>query len=168
MARLFFAFVPDRPNRESVASWRDTCDFGPAARPVPADNFHVTLCFLGESPPDAIERLRSAAAAVPFAAGHIELRALEVWAHGVAVLRAEASPELVDLHARLESATAPFAKAPETRPWKPHLTLARHARANASTITSATPPLGGWEVWRFGLFESRAGRYREVASFSAN
>lgn len=168
MARLFFAFVPDRPERESLASWRDTCDFGPAARPVPADNFHVTLCFLGEIAPEAIEGLRSAAAAVPFAAGHIELRAPEVWVHGVAVLRAEPSRELLDLHARLECAIAPFAKAPETLPWKPHLTLARQASANASTITPATPPLSGWEVRRFGLFESRAGRYREVASFSAN
>ena len=168
MARIFFTFVPDRPKREAVANWRDTCDFGPAARPVPADNFHVTLYFLGAIAPEAIEGLRSAAATVPFAAGHIELRAPEVWVHGVAVLRAEPSLELLDLRVRLECASAPFAQAPETRSWKPHLTLARQASANASTITPASPPLGGWEVRRFGLFESRAGRYREIASFRAN
>jgi len=168
MARLFFAFVPDRPMREAVASWRDTCDFGPAARLVPADNFHVTLYFLGEIAPEAIDGLRSAAAAVPFGIGHIELRAPEVWEHGVAVLRADASRELVYLRARLEDAIAPFAQAPETRPWKPHMTLARQSSANASTIMPASPPPGGWEVGRFGLFESRAGRYSEVASFSAN
>jgi len=167
MARLFFAFVPDQPKREAVANWRDTCDFGPAARPVPADNFHVTLYFLGEIAPEAIEGLRSAAAAVPFAVGHIELRAPEVWMRGVAVLRADPSRELLDLRARLKNATVPFAQAPETLPWKPHLTLACQASASASTITPAPPPLGGWEVRRFGLFESRASRYREVASFSA-
>jgi len=168
MGRFFFAFVPDRPQRDAVATWRETCDFGPAARPVPADNFHVTLYFLGEIAPEAIEGLRSAAAAVPFAAGHVELREPEVWAHGVAVLRADPSREVLELRARLETATAPFAQAPETRPWKPHLTVARRASMNASNFTPAFPPLGGWEVRRFGLFESRAGRYSEIASFSAN
>ncbi|HEY9028957.1 MAG TPA: RNA 2',3'-cyclic phosphodiesterase [Burkholderiaceae bacterium] len=168
MARIFFAFVPDRRKREAVVGWRDTCDFGPAARLVPADNLHVTLYFLGEVAPDAIEGLQSAATAVPFAAGHIELRTPEVWEHGVAVLRAKPSRELLDLRARLEGATAPFARMPGTRPWKPHLTLARQASADALAITPASPPLGGWEVRRFGLFESRAGRYREIASFTAS
>ena len=168
MARIFFAFVPDRPLREAVVSWRDTCDFGPAARLVPAHKFHVTLYFLGEVGPEAIEGLQSAATAVPFAAGHMELRTPEIWVHGVAVLRAEPSRELLDLRARLESAMAPFAQMPETRPWKPHLTLARQASADASTITTASPPLGGWEVRRFGLFESRAGRYLKIASFNAS
>ena len=168
MTRLFFAIVPDRPKREAVGNWRDTCAFGPTARLVPADNLHVTLYFLGDVAPGAIADLRSAVAALPFNTGHIELRAPEVWAGGVAVLVAEASRALVDLRARLENAVASFALAPETRPWKPHLTLARQVSAKASTITPASPPLGGWEVRRFGLFESRDGRYQEITAFSAS
>jgi 2'-5' RNA ligase len=68
----------------------------------------------------------------------------------------------------MADAVASFVQMPDVRLWTPHLTLARQADVAASRIEQASPPLGGWEVRRYGLFESRGGWYQEIATFSAS
>ena len=54
--RVFFGLAPDPNTALAIADWRDRQLRCPG-RPVAPANFHLTLAFVGELPPGAIERL---------------------------------------------------------------------------------------------------------------
>ena len=91
---------------------------------------HVTLRFLGERTPDAIERVKRALAPIAFPPFEVELsragafpsleRPRTLWLSGT-----RGAAELTALAARLEDALAEAGIPRERRPFVPHLTLAR-------------------------------------------
>lgn len=91
---------------------------------------HVTLRFLGEQTPDAIERVKRALAPIAFPPFEVELscagafpsleRPRTLWLSGT-----RGAAELTALAARLEDALAEAGIPRERRPFVPHLTLAR-------------------------------------------
>ena len=165
--RLFFALECAPEQRRAIARWRRELALR-AGRPVPAENFHVTLVFLGAVDIGQIPDLCAAAAQVRMPARPIPvlLDRLETWRQaGVLVLTAQETPEpLLRLVYALEQAILPFGFAQVSREYRPHLTLARDYRLQAPEAVSAP------EFWlradRFVLYESHKGRYREIASWS--
>lgn len=127
--RLFVAITLPLAVREAIAAALErTAAIAPGARVVPLENVHVTLRFLGATPPDdrpGIERAVAAAAAAsaPFpvvlgGAGSFGPRGRpRVLYAGVA----DGAPSIAGLAARVRAALA--IEEPEPR-FTPHVTLA--------------------------------------------
>lgn len=166
-SRLFLALCPGAPELAALAAhtagWRWPAG---AACYAPAD-WHVTLHFLGSLPRPRIDAVR-AGLAVPLTPFALHFGQTELWPHGLAVLLPSTVPEaLQQLHARLGLALQDLGLKTDTRPYRPHLTLARHA-------AQAVPPLQGpafdWQVQGYALMESTgqpAQRYRLLQHYGA-
>lgn len=149
-ARLFIALWPDADVRAALHAVSTQWRWQPGAAPVPADRLHLTLHFLGDVPRERIAALR-AALAVPVTPCVLTLDRAALWRGGVAVLEPITVPApLVELHLALGTALRLLGVAIETRPWRPHVTLARRARADVPRIA----PLA-WPVRGHALVESR-------------
>lgn len=130
--------------------------------PVPRDNLHLTLCFLGEVAADAEQEARDRAAAVGCVPLTVVLGALAWWP-GPRVLVAVPSAAAAEVSA---GATAALARdiCPHIKSFRAHVTLAREVgppRMAHQAMTGDAPswPLGPvqWHCDRFVLVESRRG-----------
>jgi 2'-5' RNA ligase len=146
-ARLFFALWPDDEVRRRIAVHRQA-----QGRPVPPENWHVTLVFLGSVWPEQRERVEAAANAVRTPPFRFRLDSFGHWRRaGIAWLgSSEAPPALLGLQKQLVAAARSAGIDVETRRYQPHLTLARNAPA--APVSSIEPI--EWEVADFSLVES--------------
>jgi RNA 2',3'-cyclic 3'-phosphodiesterase len=192
-ARLFFALWPDAGMQAALADAvaaivreagevNDGDGGGGAravgavagARPVPANNFHLTLAFLGAVPRSRLEALSEIAAQVArdFASRNlpiaVTLDTVEQWRKS-GILCATASrtpPAAVELAEALKRALIAENFAPDLKAFRPHVTLAR--RFSAPIRKTPTGPLI-WSFRDFALVESTPGpqgsAYRVVASW---
>jgi 2'-5' RNA ligase len=164
-ARLFLALLPDEATRAVLAAHADAWRWPrEAARYAPTE-WHVTLHFIGPVPRQRIDELR-AALAVPVAPFELRFGEPALWPHGLAALLPMAVPEgMLELHAHLGRALRRLGLRTDERPYRPHLTLARHA---AQAGPPAKYPAFNWQVHSYALIEStgQAGqRYRVVQGF---
>ncbi|WP_053161058.1 RNA 2',3'-cyclic phosphodiesterase [Pseudomonas sp. P1.8] len=164
--RLFFALDCPPAQRKAIAQWRSALQLR-SGRPVPADNFHLTLKFLGSIATAQIADICEAAAAVRTSTGRltVTLDRLDVWrrAGALVMVPEQTPPGLLRLVYDLEQALLPFALEDAPREYRPHLTLARDFRAAVPESTSA--PEFFLRADRFTLFESHKGRYRALAEW---
>jgi 2'-5' RNA ligase len=164
--RLFFALSCPPEQRRAIAQWRNALQLR-SGRPVPADNFHLTLLFLGAVGVAQIGEICTAAAKVrvPGEPLRLVLDRLDVWRRaGVLVLAPEqAPPELLRLVYALEQAMLPFGFEDAPKEFRPHLTLMRDYRMPVPE--SAAAPEFFLRADRFVLFESHKGRYRVLAEW---
>lgn len=133
--RLFLGIdLPDRV-RDAAAEISDTLRQRLAgrveARWTPAANLHITLWFIGEKPDNEAASLL-AALQQPFAEGAFEIRIA-----GLGLFPRSGAPRvfwlglqsggdrLAHLYAEIASRLHPFGIEPESRPFSPHLTIAR-------------------------------------------
>ncbi|MFL5595204.1 MAG: RNA 2',3'-cyclic phosphodiesterase [Gemmatimonadaceae bacterium] len=143
-------------------------------KPVPPENWHFTLRFLGSTSADArdgiVERLRSATCGAPFTVRFHELgafpnarRARILWL-GVD----EGAERMIQLAAIAEATARVAGFAPETKQFKPHLTLARiEPPVSVNTLIASKPRFGvRMVVDSIILYRSQLGggpaRYEEV------
>lgn len=165
-ARLFLALWPDDATRAALQAWQAVWRWPPGARLTAPAHLHLTLHFIGSVPrqrlPELAERL-----ARPVEPMTLRLAWVDAWHHGLVVLvpgqPGDVSGALTHLHQSLSQALAELDLPVETRPFRPHVTLARHA-AGAQAGDTPTPPV----VWRadqgYVLAES-AGGYRVLQRF---
>jgi len=149
--RLFLAVELDDETRHALAARLDPFLAGGAlpGRPVPIENWHVTLRFLGDTSAVqrdlALERLTRHHLGRPFRVRFGALgafpdphRAAVVW---LAV--AGGAEDLVDLAAAAEDASQGVGFSPEDRPFHPHLTLSRvRPPENVTPLIEAVPSTG--------------------------
>ena len=127
MLQLFLALWPDPATRETLASRQRGWTWPDRAALVPPGRLHLTLHFLGDVAQPRLAALVQVLQ-VPCEPFALELGLDEVWSRGVAVLRPESAPDgLLRLHAALAQRVASFDLPPDTRPYRPHVTLARRA-----------------------------------------
>ena len=163
--RLFLALWPDDRVREQLVAhasqwvWPTGC-----VRYRPAD-WHITLHFIGDVAADRVEGI-AASADVPFQPFELVLAQPGLWPHGLAVLRATEVPvPLQALYDRLGQELRALDLAVETRPYQPHVTLARHA--DAAILPKASAPVV-WSVPSFALVVSTGDkdqRYRVIRRY---
>ena len=129
--RLFFALWPDHRQRERL---RDLV--GPVAktiegRTVDRRNWHVTLVFIGAFPAHRVPYLLERVAGIRVAPFRLIFDRLEYWARPrvASLCAATVPPELQDLVDRLGSIMRDLGLKPEDRVYRPHITVARNARA---------------------------------------
>lgn len=156
--RLFVALCLPTEALHALETLQDRL---PAGRPVPADNLHLTLAFLGEVDDTAAEALHDALSNLRAAPVMLRLGGAEVFGgrHGQAIaLGAEGCPPLQDLHDRVRSRIHGAGLNTERRRFRPHVTLARlPGRGHAAPLVQAlsTARLGPFACTGFALIESR-------------
>lgn len=158
--RLFVALWPDETMRRALAHGTRKAVRASGGRPVPAGNLHVTLAFLGSVPE---RRLPELAAVARQSVGRLfedgmplELRwdRLEHWraAQLLCAVAAEPSTRAAALAASLQGLLAQAGFAPDLKPFRPHVTVARKV---ARPIRLAKMPPVPWSLRELALVESR-------------
>jgi 2'-5' RNA ligase len=164
--RLFFALNCPPAQRKAIAQWRSALKLR-NGRTVPAENFHLTLMFLGSVGVAQIADICTAAAKVrvPGVPLRVVLDRVDCWRRaGALVLASEQAPaELLRLVYALEQAMLPFGFEESSKEFRPHLTLMRDYRVPVPE--SATPPEFFLRADHFTLYESHKGRYRALAEW---
>jgi 2'-5' RNA ligase len=131
----------------------------------PPDNLHITTKFIGEWPEDRLGELQAVLSALePRAAIPVHIRKVGFFPnpHSPRVFWCGIeAPGLEELAAATDRATAALGIASETRPFSPHLTLARiKERLDLQPLREAVAALpsldfGNITVDRFFLYQSR-------------
>lgn len=167
--RLFFALWPDAPLRAAAAARVAALVPTGVGRPQRADQLHVTLVFLGAVAEARLADVHAVADGVtgtPFA---VELDRLEYWRKPrVLSLCASVVPATLEaLVERLRLELAARQLPTESRPYVPHLTLARKL-ARYELPSDGVEPLR-WPAAAVTLVESRSdvtgARYEPLASW---
>jgi RNA 2',3'-cyclic 3'-phosphodiesterase len=143
--RLFCALTLPEDSLDRLVAWQALLPPG-RYRPVPRDNLHLTLAFLGATPAARVDAIRDELAAAAAAAGPIVLResryretrsvGMLVFHDGSATGQDGAASALAcDVHERLHRLGV---YEPERRAWLPHLTVVRFRER-----PRLSPPLPG-------------------------
>lgn len=127
--RAFVALDLPAAVRSGIEAWGAAELGDEALRPVPAENLHLTLCFLGHRPPGDIERTARIMTSVRPRPVPVTLRPEPVakprGRPGLFALDAD-SPTAIELQAELSRALSDAGLfEPDSRPFWPHLTIAR-------------------------------------------
>jgi 2'-5' RNA ligase len=143
--RLFLALWPDDTVREQLERWRDRWQWPAGAAPTRSERLHLTLHFIGVVETGRLPALGAALASIsaskPFV---MPFGRPELWPGGIAVVCPLIAPAPLQLlHARLADTLRQLEIPVEERPFKPHVTLARKARA---APLPASGPAFDWEV----------------------
>ena len=163
-ARLFITLWPDDTVRAALRAYRNQWQWPRAAAAMHSDKLHLTLHFLGSQPRALVAQLEQALT-LPFTPFALDFGHAEVWRHGSAVLEPLALPgALLDLHAALATALDGLGVAVEERPFRPHVTMGRHA---SGASAPSAPAHIRWPVTGYALVESQPdhGGYRILRSY---
>lgn len=165
--RLFVALLPSAEVLAALAQHADQWRWGLKATRYAPQDCHVTLHFIGSVPCDRLDEVR-AGLAVPVTPFDLQFGQAALWPHGLAVLCPEAVPEgLQQLHGRLGQALQRLGMKTDTRPLRPHITLARRAQ---DAVLPLQRPLFSWPVAGYALMASTAKapqRYRMVQHYGS-
>jgi 2'-5' RNA ligase len=157
---LFFALWPDETQQEALARATRAVVQACGGRAVPTRNFHLTLAFLGSVPERRIPQLMSVAHRVAgeFPPGSVPLRLTfercEYW-RKPQILCATASEESAGAAAladNLKRALVEAGFAPDLKPFRAHVTLARKVGRGPRDL--GIQPVS-WSFDGFALVDSR-------------
>lgn len=176
--RLFFALWPTSALQTTLAEATREVAHASGGRPVPPENFHITLAFLGSVPESRLSDVIAVGAAVAAEAGpmaiQVNLDTLEYWKKpGVLCLTTPAdSAALVSregaLADKLKSRLFAVGFAPDPKPFRTHVTLARKVERPPP---AQQLPAAAWAFTDFALVESRTTpegpKYSVLATFPA-
>jgi 2'-5' RNA ligase len=125
--RLFFATFPDVDARRRISAEARSLDLPRHSAPMPPENYHMTLLFLGEVADRNVQSVREVGGAQ--IAGRIPLQFdhWEYWSGGRAVVAATSDrPEsLLQLRASLAAGLRRLDIDFDDKPLCPHITVAR-------------------------------------------
>jgi 2'-5' RNA ligase len=165
--RLFVALqIPASVRENLAAAIQEMRKIAPQSKWVRPENLHVTLKFLGEAHPEKLDALCAALSAVR------SPQWVELQFHGVGFFPNDkrprvfwagmtSLPNLAPLALAIDRATAALGFPPETRPFTPHLTLARFdppgisPALRAAAESNATREFGTLNTASFHLIHSK-------------
>ena len=167
--RLFFAFWPDAVIRQALYKGTRRAVQASGGKPVPPENFHITLVFLGNLDAAAAAAAREAATGVRSKAFSLALDRLGFWPGPRLVwLGPSDVPEAGRiLAAMLVTALRVRGLTPDAQSFFPHVTLARKVSKPGEF---GRTPMIPWPVEEFVLARSimrpSGSEYRVLASWS--
>jgi 2'-5' RNA ligase len=165
--RLFVALEIPTAVRESLATLINSLRaVSSQLRWVRPENLHVTLKFIGKWPPEKLDGLRNAFAAIRLDAPvALDFRGLGFFPNEkrprVFWAGIQASPNLITLATEIDRATEELGIPREQRPFSPHLTLARFEppslpeKLRAAIQENAGRGFGSLHTNQFHLIESK-------------
>jgi RNA 2',3'-cyclic 3'-phosphodiesterase len=150
--RLFFALWPDSGLRARLHAAAGSIALSDTARRVPRANLHLTLHFIGNVYFEEMTSMREQARLVEAAPFRLDIDCQGFFSKPrVAWLGSSQLPdELGDLHRQLGTRLQSCGFRPETRPYHPHVTVARKTGSIVTDIKFL--PLC-WQVDEFALIE---------------
>ena len=177
MPRLFIALpVPDE-----IAETLTTLQSGvPDARWVPAENFHVTLCFAGSVHGAAMRDLEEELSDIAGPPFPVVVAGVEQFSSGKqpkALVALVARSDRLDwLHQKVSTVARNCGIEIDRRKFRPHVTLARFGNGAETghhiaqfMASHSTFQAGPWVADHFALYSSRMSRsgsvYREEAAY---
>jgi 2'-5' RNA ligase len=193
--RLFIALDIDDAIRERIALFLEGIrGFAPDVRWVRPESLHVTLKFIGEKPPEAVEQIRASLVKVRGETVEITFRSHGFFptakAPRVLWIGIEAGPQLKHLASAVDDAMFALGIAREDHAFSPHLTLARGGKTGApkwqkedgpnakfkrlqERLSSLPPPdFGTMTPREFFLYQSKLSRggsqYTKLERFALN
>ena len=127
--RLFFALWPDEQSYQALKALTDTLPYMNVGRRVPAQNWHVTLAFLGEVNDTAMPRIMDVAAAIKAPPFTVHFDHLVFNKHGDLWLACREMPaSLNGLVTALKRDLSGQGFKIEQRRYRPHITLMRNLK----------------------------------------
>jgi 2'-5' RNA ligase len=148
--RIFFALWPDDRQREQLRDVIGSVAKTVEGRAVDRRDWHVTLVFIGAFPSDQVPGLLERASQIQVEPFRLSFDRMEFWPRPKVACMAAATvpPELLSLVAALNSLVLDFGVVPEDRTYRPHITVARNARAfTTERLTQrATTEWSGFEL----------------------
>lgn len=144
--RLFYGLSLPQAVRAQTAALADAAARHIPGRYSPAENHHLTLCFIGEVDearlPMAQEILARCAAAFPAPAVTIDAYSYFGRAeNAILILAAQSDPTLSPLHEALKAELTAAGLPCDPGPFSPHVTLARKAQLAGSKMPAAFSPI---------------------------
>jgi len=189
--RIFVALDIDDTIRERISRFMDGLrGFAPDARWVRPESLHITLKFVGEKPPEIVEKIKQALLTVEAVAMGIGFRGYGFFpgpkAPRVFWIGIESGPQLASLARAVDKTLGEPGMPKEEHAFSPHLTLARAGGRSAQTqkgdarnktfkvlqhkLAALTiPDFGTMRARGFFLYQSQpqrgAARYTKIAAF---
>lgn len=166
MIRAFVGIMVPDPLAGTLTIAQAGLDVG---NPVPTENFHVTLAFLGEHPTPVLEDVAGALSVIAAPRFDIAVHGLGTFGTAPRLLFAEVVPSrpLSDLRKRVRRAAAEGGIQLPRERFHPHVTLARLGRGvfgdeadrlRAHIARRNGMVTGDFQATAFTLFESHLGR----------
>jgi len=170
MLRLFFALQPTIAQNTTLTAYVAPLVAQLEARAVPAQNLHATLCFIGAVEEERLHALRAAAGSIRGRPARLRFDALEYWETPkiLCATSSRDSSEANELAIALGEAAVAAGFAPDIKPFRAHLTLARKIAAVQAATVPLPLPIEPPMVMRadtFVLMSSR--REEDVSIYSA-
>lgn len=171
-ARVFFALWPDDAERAALAAWQPVLHELCGGRSMRADILHATLVFLGDVVLHRLEALQLAAQEVEGAPFDLAFEAAHYWGHNHIVFAAPRTvpQQLAQLVQALERGLKKHRFYFDQRPYKPHITLLRHAQWSDVPLPEMQRVV--WRVRDFALAQSapdeEGANYRVLARIPLN
>jgi 2'-5' RNA ligase len=168
--RLFFALWPNTEERAEMAAWQQPLHKLCNGRMTPSDKLHNTLVFMGDVQPERLEALLLVAQEVDGTAFQLVFDVARYWGHNHIVYAApgRVPKQLIELVSNLEQRLLRHHFKFDRRPYKPHVTLIRHAKWSDSPLPEMQPVL--WSMREFVMVQSISGvlgvRYEVLAKFA--
>jgi 2'-5' RNA ligase len=165
--RLFFALWPDDAVRVRLNQAGEEL-LGKRVKRVPAANLHLTLAFAGAVTAPVRQCLQAAAGEIRCPAFELSIEHIGHWSRPRIYWAGpvHTPPPLWSLVGLLQTALGECGLQTETRPYQPHITLARKIQ-RVPDITRIAPI--GWSIRYFSLLESvtgpRAASYQILGSW---
>ena len=155
--RLFFAVWPSDAERAAMVAVAARLELDPRVRRIPAEEYHVTVAFVGEVPAERIDAVSAIGARVARGPCTLRFDAYEYWPKPeVVVAAAQQIPaHLERLWAALHEQLGAIGCALDPKRLRPHVTLARGV---ADTPALPSPPACAWNATELCLMRSARGR----------
>jgi 2'-5' RNA ligase len=191
--RLFVAIDIEEPIRQRIARFMEGVrGFAPDARWVRPESLHLTLKFIGEKPPEAMEEIKSVLSSFQMGAVELSFRGHGFFptakAPRVFWVGVESGPELSALAKAVDTALGTLQVPKEAHAYSPHLTLARGGAGSGAPgwrkgdrsnkdfqhlmeklAALPAPEFGAMTARKFFLYESQllrgGARYTKMAEF---
>ena len=160
--RLFVAILLEQPVREALACAMSRLPLE-RGRLTPRENLHLTLAFLGET--SRLPAAREALGRVEFSPFRLTLEGMGRFRRGGGDLiwaGAAPCPPLLDLQRALSGALTAAGFSLESRPFRPHLTLAREAVLSPGAGLEGLLPPADQQVDRISQMRSERGNGRMI------
>jgi 2'-5' RNA ligase len=129
-SRLFFALWPDDETRQALAGLSQSIETK-GCKWMQPHNLHVTLVFLGQVDQDIEASIKQSASALAIPPFELSFDSLSYWSRSkiLCLTCQQPVPETATtLATALTAAAENCGLQTDTRPYTPHITLARHAR----------------------------------------
>lgn len=152
-SRLFFALWPDEALRDAIHKASRGAVHSAGGRPVPRENLHITLAFLGGISDAATEQAAAAADEVVDSRFSFQLDEFGYWPSSQVVWYGCSTPPAATrgLTLKLRDRLQARSLRPDANKFIPHVTLARWVHKAGPFMPATRIP---WEVREFALIRS--------------